>query len=94
MAWSPLGGGNIFASLDDERNIRITAVAQFLAEAYNAGPDQVLLSWLIRHPSGIYPVLGTSKLERIKAALDATRIILEREEWFLLWRASTGYEVP
>jgi len=93
LAWSPLGGGNIFAKLEDERNKRITAVALILAEKYNVGPDQILLSWLLKHPSSIIPVLGTSKIERIKLAMDSTKINLEREEWFMLWRASTGYEV-
>ncbi len=93
MAWSPLGGGNIFADLEDERNKRIVAVAAILSEKYNSQPDIILLSWLIRHPSGILPVLGTSKTERVKAAVDATKIQLEREEWYMLWRASTGKEV-
>jgi len=93
MGWSPLGGGNIFAALDDERNKRIIAVASMLAQKYDVGPDQILLAWLLKHPAGIVPVLGTSKLHRIAAALQATQIDLEREEWFLLWRASMGREV-
>lgn len=93
MAWSPLGGGNLFAETDDEQTKRILAVANFLADKYNSSADIILLSWLISHPSGIIPVLGTSKIERIKAATAATQIKLEREEWFMLWRASTGKEV-
>ncbi len=93
MAWSPLGGGNLFADTDDEQIKRIIAVANFLAEKYASTPDIILLSWLITHPSGILPVLGTSKIERIKAAVVATQIKLEREEWYMLWRASTGKEV-
>lgn len=93
MAWSPLGGGNIFADMEDERNKRIVAVAAMLAEKYNSQPDVIMLSWLMHHPAGILPVLGTSKKERIKAAVDATQISLEREEWYMLWRASTGKEV-
>lgn len=93
MAWSPLGGGNIFAE-DDDRNKRIAAVTQLLAEKYSVSADQVLLAWLAKHPSGIIPVLGTSKTERIKSAVEAISIDLEREEWFMLWRASTGHEVP
>jgi predicted oxidoreductase len=53
----------------------------------------ILLSWLLQHPSKIIPVLGTSKPERIKAALHAASIKMEREEWYMLWRASTGKEV-
>jgi len=92
MAWSPLGGGQLFG-VDSDRHKRITAVAEILGEKYEAGGDQILLSWLLRHPSGMLPVLGTSKIERIQKALLATRIHLTTEEWFLLWRASTGKEV-
>ncbi|MBY0476165.1 MAG: aldo/keto reductase [Chitinophagaceae bacterium] len=94
MAWSPMGAGNLFNTTDDdERNKRIIAVANMLAEKYATRADVILLSWLMTHPSNILPVLGTSKTERIKAAVSATQIKLEREEWFMLWRASTGKEV-
>lgn len=93
MAWSPLGGGNLFTATDDERTLRILAVAEILGSKYNTTPDVILLSWLLQHPARIVPVLGTSKSARIKAALDATDIKLEREEWYMLWRASTGKEV-
>lgn len=93
MAWSPLGGGDLFKPSDDERNIRVVSAAGILAGKYNATPDQILLSWLLQHPSGILPVLGTAKIERIKKSLEALQIKLSREEWFMLWRASTGQEV-
>lgn len=93
MAWSPLGGGKLFNNPEDERKKRILAAAQILAEKYNASPDQLLLSWLLHHPSGILPVMGTTKIERIKAAVAALSIKITREEWFMLWRASTGHEV-
>ncbi len=93
MAWSPLGGGNLFANTDDERTLRIRAVAEILASQYSSSPDVILLSWLMQHPSNIIPVLGTSKPARIQAALKAIDIKLTREEWYMLWRASTGKEV-
>jgi predicted oxidoreductase len=94
MAWSPMGGGNLFViDEEDERNKRILAVANILAEKYATGADVILMSWLMTHPAGILPVLGTSKIERLHAAVAATLLKLEREEWFMLWRASTGREV-
>ena len=94
MAWSPMGGGNLFMEDDeDERSKRIIAVANILAEKYATGADVILLSWLMTHPANILPVLGTSKIERVHAAVAATLLKLEREEWFMLWRASTGREV-
>lgn len=92
MAWAPLGGGNIFSS-EEERSKRIIAVANLLAEKYNALPEQILLAWLLQHPAKIKPVLGTAKQQRIKPAIEAIKINLLREEWFALWRASTGKEV-
>jgi len=95
MAWAPLGGGNLFVpNEDDERIRRVTAAAKILAEKYSVGPDQILLNWLLMHPSGIIPVLGTSKIERAQKAMEATEIKMTREEWFILWRASKGHDVP
>ena len=92
MAWAPMGGGKLFGS-EDERNKRIIAVSQLLAEKYAVQPEQILLAWLFKHPSKIKPVLGTAKLERIKLAVEASRVNLSTEDWFVLWRASTGHEV-
>jgi predicted oxidoreductase len=92
MAWSPLGGGKFFEE-EDDRNKRIIALTQCLAEKYKVSPEQILLACLLKHPSGIKPVLGTAKHERIRLAMEATSIDLTREEWFMLWRASTGKEV-
>lgn len=92
MAWAPLGGGDIFSAETDQHQ-RITAVAGLLAEKYQAGADQLLLAWLLQHPAGILPVLGTTKAERIQTAMAARTIHLSNEEWFMLWRASTGAEV-
>lgn len=94
MAWSPLGAGTLMKDPEDERNKRILAVAQYLGDKYDASIDQILLAFLFKHPSGIIPVLGTTKIERLKAAMNAANIQLEREEWFMLWRASMGREVP
>lgn len=93
MAWSPLGGGSLFNNPEDDRKKRILAAAEILSAKYNTTPDQLLLSWLFLHPSGILPVMGTTKIERLKAAMAAVSIKIAREEWFMLWRASTGHEV-
>jgi predicted oxidoreductase len=94
MAWSPLGGGGLFADITDEKNKRIVTVAEKLATKYSTSVDNILLAFLHRHPSGIIPVLGTSKFERIRSAMQAAGIRLQAEEWFMLWEASTGNEVP
>jgi predicted oxidoreductase len=94
MAWGPLGSGRLHANDCDERNKRILAVASMLAEKYNAGLDQILLAFVFKHPSAIIPVIGSTKIERLKSAYEAAGIPIEREEWFMLWRASKGHEIP
>ena len=92
-SWSPLGGGKVFGKTEDEQILRIQKVGNELAEKYQVGLDQILLAWLLKHPAGIIPVIGTSKIERVKSALDACKIELTREEWYLLWKASTGKDI-
>jgi predicted oxidoreductase len=92
MAWAPLGGG----ILNDDSHPRfrsIISAATVLAEKYETGVNEILLAWLHRHPSGILPVIGTTKIERLIQAKNAAGIMLEREDWFKLLTASTGEEV-
>lgn len=93
-AWSPFGGGRIFSDEANEQHQRIRKVASVIGEKYNASLDQILLAWLHQHPAGIISVLGTSKISRIKTAMAALDIPLTREDWYDLWQASTGVEIP
>jgi len=95
QAWSPLGGGAVFAPAGgDEKVDRIRHTQNILHGRYGLSPDQILLAWLLQHPSGIRPVLGTTKVERIRSAVKAQEISLNREDWYTLWSASTGQRVP
>ncbi len=94
MIWSPLGGGGIF-NPHDERTTRLNAELQAVAaELGGAGLDQVALVWVLAHPVGVVPVLGTGKLERIRASVEALELDLSRQQWFRLWQAAAGTEVP
>ncbi|MEL6251137.1 MAG: aldo/keto reductase [Bacteroidota bacterium] len=93
-AWSPFGGGSIFSDKEDPRIKRIRKTAAELGEKYGASIDQILLTWVFRHPSGIVPIVGSSKIERIKRAAEAAQIKLSREDWYELLEASRGEEVP
>lgn len=92
MAWAPLGGG-LFTDESHPNFRAITAAAVTLAEKYNTGLNEILLAWLHTHPSGIIPVIGTTRIERLLQAKKAAEIILEREDWFSLLRASRNEEV-
>lgn len=94
MAWSPLSGGRIF-SPEDDRSRRIREkVDEFINKGIAKSTDQVILAWLLNHPVGIIPIIGTGKIERVKSALESYDVQLTIQEWFELWSASTGSKVP
>ncbi|MFK7831841.1 MAG: aldo/keto reductase family oxidoreductase [Winogradskyella sp.] len=91
MAWSPLG--RVFKT-DNEQTRRIHKQLGELVDKYNATEDQLLLAWILKHPSNIHPVVGTTTKERLKLAVEASKIELELEDWFLILVAAQGHKVP
>ncbi|MBU2940981.1 aldo/keto reductase [Lacinutrix sp. C3R15] len=91
MAWSPLG--SVFKE-DTEQTRRIHKQLGALIEKYNATEDQLLLAWILKHPAGIHPVIGTTNQKRIENAVKAINIELELEDWFKILVACQGHKVP
>lgn len=91
MVWSPLGS---YFKQKNEQNFRISKQLDILCKKYQATEDQLFLAWLLKHPSGIHPVVGTANINRLKNAIKSTQINLELEDWFLLLEASQGKETP
>ena len=91
MAWSPLGS---FFKEKNEKQKRITILFNELSEKYNCTHDQLLLAWILKHPANIYPVLGSTNPNRLKLAVNAIKIDLEIDDWFLILKASDGKKVP
>ena len=91
MSWSPLGS---YFKADNAQSARIKAVLEPLTKKYETTADQLLLAWVMQHPAGVHPVIGTTRSERIAAAVQAQKITLELQDWFLLLEASQGHKVP
>lgn len=89
MAWSPLGGGQLMTGAPSKLKTALDAFAR----QNDVDPSAVALAWLLAHPAGILPVLGTNRIERIRAAADAFRIRMDRQDWFELYTAALGREV-
>jgi len=90
MAWSPLGGA--FATRL-AANPRLARVLESVS-ACSDGPEITALRWLLSHPSGIRPVIGTSRIERIKAAASACSGVCSRQEFFAILSAALGRDMP
>lgn len=88
MAWSPLGGGALMTGEGP-----VQALMDEIASSHGVGRAAVAVAFLLRHPSGIVPVLGTNNVDRITAASDALRVDLGRQDWFRLYEAALGREV-
>lgn len=94
MAWSPLAGGRIF-DLSSPAGQRLAAAAAELAESHGgASLEQLAYAWIMAHPSGPVPVVGTNRVERIERAARAAELSLSRHDWYRLWVAATGHGVP
>lgn len=93
MAWSPMAGGRIFS--DSPEAVRLRAACAGMSGRYqDAGVDQLVLAWIMAHPSRPLPVLGTAKAERVRAAAAAVDLALSKEDWYGLWEAAKGHRIP
>ncbi|RJG22988.1 aldo/keto reductase family oxidoreductase [Paenibacillus thiaminolyticus] len=97
QAWGPLAQG-VFSGRglsDQPASINETAeLVQAMANEKGTTPEAIILAWLMRHPAGIQPVIGTANPERIRACGEAVNITLTREEWYTLYVSSRGRALP
>lgn len=94
MAWSPLAGGRLM-NPRDEKEGRIGQALSEVAAALNVDAiDKIIYCWLLKHPASILPIAGTRNIERIKIAVEAADIDMSLEQWYKIYNASTGKELP
>ena len=90
MSWNPLG--TVFRE-DIDQTRRLKKLLLQLVEKYEVGSDTILLSWILKHPSGILPVAGTVNIARIQLLMKAVELQLNQEDWFAIWTESMGRQV-
>jgi len=94
MAWSPLAKGALM-NPSEPAAARLHAKAAELSEKYDGATlDQLAYAWIMAHPSQPLPIIGTNKLDRLIATSKAADIKLEREDWYGLWEAAQGRNIP
>lgn len=101
QAWSPLAGGLLADGasrlLRWQERYSTTGVLQeldALARQYQTTRSVIALAWLLKHPSGIVPIVGSTRPERIREAVRATEIELSRDDWYRLLLAARGEPLP
>jgi len=97
MAWCPLGGVVYSAwgsTLTEEQSARIQAELARQAGKYATEHWIVMLAWLLKHPAGILPIVGSTRPSRIRAATKSLELEYSAVDWYRLLEARNGEEVP
>jgi predicted oxidoreductase len=97
QSWGPLAQGRYSGRAlesESESVVNTAKLVQQLANEKSTTAEAIVLAWLMTHPAGIQPVIGTINTERIRACKDANELRLSREEWYALYRSSRGSNLP
>jgi predicted oxidoreductase len=96
LSWSPLGGGWLGdgGTSREGAGQNLLRVMDTVGEKYGVGRTVIALAWLLKHPSGIVPIVGSANPERIKDAVKADAVELDREDWYRLLVAARGKPLP
>lgn len=101
LAWSPLAGGRLGQALETaqqeiggNRLVALLTVLDRIAQAQDVSRSAVALAWILAHPAGIIPIIGTQTISRIKDSVSAVRVQLTRSEWNEILVAAQGEPLP
>jgi aryl-alcohol dehydrogenase-like predicted oxidoreductase len=93
LAWSPLAGGSLVSEPTDARFAAIQKVLDELGATYDATRTQIALAFLLAHPAGVIPIIGTGKPERILEAAASAEIELAKDDCYRII-AAAGRHLP
>jgi len=93
LAWSPLGGGRI-AGADTPRDKAVIAELDRVAAAKGISRSVAAYSWLLAHPAGIIPIIGSQQAERIAEGASALSVQWTRTDWYAVLVAARGERLP
>jgi predicted oxidoreductase len=92
LAWSPLAGGRLVTG--DGLPAVLIDMLDHVAAAHSTDRPAVALAFVLAHPVGAVAVIGTQRIERIEAAVQAAEVRLSRAEVYAIVQASQGRPLP
>lgn len=93
MIWSPLAGGRLFSE-DSPAAHRLRWVMGEIGARLDASLTTLAIAWLLRLPCKPIPVVGSRRLSASDEASAALKLHLSPDDWYRIWSAATGHEVP
>src|SRR5262249_60975301 len=101
MAWGPLAAGQLgdgakrlLPSQQQYRPQSIVPVLDAIAKVHGSTRTVIALAWLLKVPSGIVPIVGSTDPARIREATTADEVELSRDAWYRLFVAARGSPLP
>jgi predicted oxidoreductase len=93
LAWSPLGQGRI-AHPTTKRELDVAEGLDSVATAHGVSRTAAAYSWIMAHPAGIIPIVGSQQPARIAEAADAYKVRWTRTDWYKVLTASRQEPLP
>jgi predicted oxidoreductase len=93
LAWSPLGQGRI-AHPTTKRELDVAEALDAVATTHGVSRTAVAYSWIMAHPAGIIPIVGSQQAARIAEAADAYKVRWSRTDWYKVLTASRQEPLP
>ena len=92
--WSPFQYGffeGVF--IGNEKYPELNAKLEEISAKYGITPTGLAIAWILRHPAGMQPIVGSVRPERMQEIAKASDITISHDEWYELYRAS-GKKLP
>lgn len=87
--WSPMQYGFFEGCfIDNKKFPEVNETLQRIGEKYGVSKTTMAFAWILRHPSKMQPVTGTTNLTRLADCLKASEIQISREEWYEIYCAA------
>ncbi len=93
FAWSPLGGGRL-ANPQSPRDKAVAAELDRVGAEQGVSRSVAAYSWLMAHPAGIVPIIGSQQAARIAEGASALNVQWNRQDWYAVLVAARGASMP
>ncbi|MFZ4382923.1 MAG: aldo/keto reductase, partial [Sandarakinorhabdus sp.] len=102
LGWSPLGQGRLGdgdprpgrKQAENAQALRVKAALAAHGAQFGVGVAATAYAWVLAHPAGITPIVGSQTPARIAEAADAFKVTFTRGQWYAILIASLGENLP
>ncbi|MBP3917841.1 MAG: aldo/keto reductase [Clostridia bacterium] len=94
QAWSPFQYGFFEGTyIGNPKFAQLNGTIDALCEKYQLSNSALVIAWILRHPAGIQPIIGSTNPDRIREIAKAFSTEISHEDWYKLYLAS-GKKLP